>query len=176
MKKCLGLFLIGGMLLTGCSEKKDEQLVDKVADTPPPVEEKNNDAVAPVITEPDVAVTSINTSVFEHAKSVEVTNARDLNKHITLKVDLANTTNPGQGTLNVLTQTFDFLHQNDVVGAETITVFVRVNDIKVSQFKIHTAKFKPNDNDPMAGLVLEASDIEFLTPEVKSYGETFELW
>lgn len=34
-------------------------------------------------------------------------------------------------------------------GADTITILVRVNDLKVSQFKIQTAKFQPNEEDPM---------------------------
>lgn len=173
MKKYLGTFFIGALLLTGCSEKNDEQLVKQVADSPPPSEEEVDNIAAPVLIENDEEH-SINTSVFEYAKNVEVTDAREQNKHITLKIDLADDANPGQGTLNILSQTFDFLEQQ--IGFDTLTILVRVSDVKVSQFKIHTEKFQPNEDDPMANLVLEASEIEFLTPEVKSFGETMELW
>lgn len=173
MKKYLGLFFVGSILLTSCSEKNDEPPVEKAAYYPPPTEEKIDNIAAPVLIENNEEY-FINKSVFEYAKNIEVTDAREQNKHITLKIDLADDANPGQGTLNILSQTFDFLDQQ--IGFETFTIIIRVNDVKASQFKIHTEKFQPNEDDPMANLVLQASEIEFLTPEVKSFGETFELW
>lgn len=66
--------------------------------------------------------TGIDTTLFEYAKSVEVTNARDITKHITLKINLNDGAEVGLGTLYVLNQTYDSLEQDDIVGIETITI------------------------------------------------------
>jgi hypothetical protein len=59
---------------------------------------------------------------------------------------------------------------------DIITLFVSINEIKVSQFQVLVNDFQPNDTDPMAKLVLAASDIEFLTPEVEEFRKSFEFW
>lgn len=190
MKKLVYIGALSVLLLTACGEEKTEPEEEKItieAEDNTIIEKENvednlKDEDDSLIAEEnsldnkDKSGTVIDTSVFEHAINVEVDDARELTKHITLKIDLANDSQAGLGTLNVLTQTFDFLEQDDIKGADTIAILVRVNDIKVSQFTVHTAKFKPDDITPMADLVLAASDIDFVTPEVKSFGETMELW
>jgi len=190
MKKLVYIGALSVLLLSACGEEKaapevktiveaeDNTTIEKdnVEDNNLKDEDDSLKAEENSLDKKNKSGTVIDTSVFEHAINVEVDDARKLTKHITLKIDLANDAQAGMGTLNVLTQTFDFLEQVDVKGADTIAILVRVNDIKVSQFTVHTAKFKPDDITPMADLVLAASDIDFVTPEVKSFGETMELW
>lgn len=202
MKKYVAAGLIGSLLLVGCSNQSKEDVTkeneqvgssalkevnaatesDKQSNlTVENNENKSNnednvDANENVDVEDDNTATSIDTSIYKDSKSIEVVDGRELNQHLTLKIDLQDGANPGMGTLDVLTNTFDFLEQADIAGANTITILVRVKDVKVSQFKVYTEKFKPNDEDPMADLVLAASDIEYLLPEVKSFGEVMGLW
>lgn len=118
----------------------------------------------------------IDTSVFKYAKSVDVTDARDINKHITLQIDLNDDAQAGMGTQHVLTQMYDFLQQEDIKGADTVTYYVRIKEEKVAQFKTTVANFKPDPEKPMAGLVLEASEVEQLNSEVEAFGKTIGLW
>lgn len=118
----------------------------------------------------------IDTSVFDLAKEVKVTDSRDLTQHITLQVILKDGVEQGNGVQRVLTQTYDFLEQEDITGAKTITIFVNSGDLKIFQITIDTSKFKTNDEISMAKLVLEAAQIEKMTDEVKSYGEVLGLW
>lgn len=163
MKKTL-IFILSIFLLAACSDKAEEATTDK--------EDILDDSVVEEVEEKN----NIDTSVFEYATNVEVTDGREITQHITVAIDLAPDADPGMGTLNVLKQAYDFLQQEDIAGAETVTIYVRVNDIKVSQFKIYTSKFVPNDQEPMAKVVLKAADIEFLRTEVQEFGKVMELW
>lgn len=118
----------------------------------------------------------IETSVFKYAKSVDVTDAREINKHITLKIDLNDDAKAGMGTQHVLNQMYDFLQQEGIQGADTVTYFVRVKEEKVAQFTTTVANFKPDSEKPMASLVLEASEVEQLNSEVEAFGKATGLW
>lgn len=177
MKK-LFILMASLILLVACTneqtknEEKENENSTSVQEKKE-VQSKDDKSVDEVKKEED---SKIDTSVFKYAKNVEVTDARDITKHLTLKIDLSDDAQPGMGTLNILNQAYDFLQQEDIKGADTITIFVRVKDIKVSQFKINTSQFKPNDQESMANVVLKAAEIEHLSPEVKEFGQTMELW
>ncbi|MEK4255457.1 membrane lipoprotein lipid attachment site-containing protein [Ureibacillus sp. FSL K6-2830] len=177
MKKTL-IFILSIFLLAACSDKAEEATTDKSSSEPIPEnsESETEDILDDSVVEEVEEKNNIDTSVFEYATNVEVTDGREFTQHITVAIDLAPDADPGMGTLNVLKQAYDFLQQEDIAGAETVTIYVRVNDIKVSQFKIYTSKFVPNDQEPMAKVVLKAADIEFLRPEVQEFGKVMELW
>lgn len=119
---------------------------------------------------------SIDTSVFEYATNTEVTDAININQHITVQVHVSEEAEAGMSVLNVVKQSYDFILQEDVKDAKTITIFVTQNDKKIVQYTIQKDKFAPNDNVPMSDLVLKASEIEFMTDEVKTFGKTMESW
>ncbi|OIK11966.1 hypothetical protein BIV60_17070 [Bacillus sp. MUM 116] len=118
---------------------------------------------------------NIDTSVFEFAKDVEVTNAIDTNQHLTVFVTM-NNVSPGLATQHVVNQTYDFLQQKDIKGAKTITINVKQGGKKIAMFTVDKNKFKPNDNESMSDCVMKASKMEFMTPEVKEYGSTMKSW
>lgn len=156
MKKLFMVIMATG-ILTACSEEATEP-------------EKPEEATQQVETnQPEQ--NQIDTSVYEYASNVDVTNARDINNHITLMIDMK-TENRGMAFQHVLNQTYDFLQQPDIEGAETIGINVRVDDVKIGMFTAYPDKFIPNDNEPMSDAVLAASEIEMMTEDVEKFGET----
>ncbi|EKN63626.1 hypothetical protein BABA_24610 [Neobacillus bataviensis LMG 21833] len=119
---------------------------------------------------------NIDTSVFEYAEKVEVTNAIDINQHITVFVTMSKKTPPGLATQHVVNQTYDFLLQNDTKGAKTVSINVKQGDQKIAMYTVETGKFVPNDDEPMSDCVMKASKMEFMTPEVKEFGATMNSW
>ena len=169
LKKLLWISALSALLLAACGDEKKEE---------PTVEVSKEEVTKEETKEPveTVEETKIDTSVFKYAKSVEVTDARDTNKHITLQIDLNDDAQAGVGTQHVLNQMYDFLQQDDIQGADTVTYFVRVKEEKVAQFKTTVANFTPDPEKPMASVVLEASEVEQLNSEVEAFGKTMGLW
>ena len=124
----------------------------------------------------EVVETVIDTSVFEYATNTEVTDAIDINQHVTVKVFVSEEADAGMAVMNVVNQSYDFIQQDDVKDAKTITIFVTQNDKKIVQYTVQKDKFEPNDSVPMSDLVLNASEIEFMSDEVKAFGEAMETW
>lgn len=139
------------------------------------VEDVVGDKVQEEVVE-DVTETTIDTSVFEFATKVDVTDALRTNQHVTVKLVISEDSKPGMQVQNIITQTFDFLQQDDIKDAKKITVLVLQNDIKVTQYTVQKDNFVPNETDPMIELVLQASEIEQMSDEVKQHGESLELW
>lgn len=126
--------------------------------------------------EENVIESSIDSSVFQYATDVEVTDALNINQHVTVKLIINKDSKPGMQVQNIITQTFDFLQQDDIKEAKTITIFVVQNDIKIAQYTVDKEKFIPNESESMVDLVLQASVIEQMNEEVKQHGESLELW
>ncbi|WP_028390624.1 hypothetical protein [Bacillus cihuensis] len=118
----------------------------------------------------------IDTSIFEYAKQIEVTDAIDINQHVTVVVTMDSKTPPGLATQHVVNQTYDFLQQDDIKDAKTISINVKQGEQKIAMFSVNKDEFKPNDDEPMSDLVMAASTMEFMTPEVKEFGETMDSW
>jgi hypothetical protein len=152
-------------IITGCSSD------DTQKQTSTNVEEQN---ITTNVTPPTETESKLDTSVFVYAKSVDVTDGREAMKHLDLVVNMDKSTAPGLATRHVLTQTYDFLQQSDISGADTITIGVMSGDLRVSQITVDVAKFKAGDN--IIGSVLIASKIDKMTPEVKEFGKTMNLW
>lgn len=153
----------------------DTETENTESDTPPVVDEVVEDTEQEEVIE-EVAISKIDTSIFEYATDVEVTDAIDTNQHITVKLTISEDSKPGMQVQNIIGQTFDFLQQEDIKDANTITILVLQNDIKVAQYTVQKDKFVPNESDPMIDLVLQASEIEQMSEEVKQHGEALELW
>lgn len=119
---------------------------------------------------------TIDTSIFEYAKDIEIVDALDDNQHITVKLVISEDSNPGMAVQNIITQTFDFLQQDDINNAKVITILVRQNEKKIAQYTVQKNKFVPNETDSMIEIVLQASEIEQMSEEVKQHGEALELW
>lgn len=114
----------------------------------------------------------IDTSFFKYATDAEVTDAIDINKHVTVQLTVSEDTQPGMAVQNILTQSFDFLQQDVLAGAETVTIFVTQNEKKIVQYTVNKNDFVPNETDPMGNLVLKASEVEMMSKEVKEFGST----
>lgn len=179
------------LLLMGCndnnSQRKTETIIEKNNETSQSTNitiaaEDTTDKVEEPEVKPEESVTeevkddSIDTSIFDLAKEVNVTDARDITQHITLQIILKDAVKQGNGVQGVLTQAYDFLQQEDIAGANTITIFVNLGQLKIFQITIDKSKFKTDDEISMVKLVLDAAEIEKMTEEVKSYGEALDLW
>lgn len=116
----------------------------------------------------------IDTSVFVYATKVDVTDARDITEHIDLVVHMNEDVKLGLATQHVFTQAYDFLQQDDIKGAKTVTIGVMSGNLRVAQITIEMSKFKPEGQ--LIKSVLEASSIDKMYPEVKDYGKVMELW
>lgn len=179
------------LLLMGCNDNSPQKNTETIvednetsqATVSPTTEVNTTNKVEEPEVKPEESKTEeiedeikIDTSIFDLAKEVNVTDARDLTQHITLQIILKDAVKQGNGVQAVLTQTYDFLQQEDIAGANTITIFVNSGQLKIFQITIDTSKFKTNDEISMVKLVLDAAEIEKMTDEVKSYGEALELW
>ncbi|AKM19787.1 hypothetical protein GARCT_02536 [Geobacillus sp. 12AMOR1] len=116
----------------------------------------------------------IDTSVFEYAKKVNVTDSRETTKHIDVVVHMSTEPTPGLATRHVFSQTYDFLQQDDVKGAETITIGVMQGEKRIAQITVDIKKFQPGEQ--VIDSVLKASTIDKMSPEVKEFGKTTGLW
>jgi len=112
----------------------------------------------------------IDTSNFK-AKKVEVTDAIDLNDHVSLIVRVDESVPPALAFVNTASSMYDFLQQDSIKGAKTVGVNVVQGKIKQIMFTVHTDQFKPNPNVPMADLVMEASEVDVIQPEVEDYAK-----
>ena len=135
--------------------------------------ESEPDEVSEELTEEE---STINTDVFAYATKTEVTDAIDINDHVTVFVYMSEELTPGLASQHVLNQTYDFIQQEDVKDAKTISINVKQGDTKILMYTVEKDKFKTNDEIPMSDLVLEASKVEFMTDEVKEFGEIMEMW
>lgn len=117
---------------------------------------------------------SVDTSVFEYARSVEVIDARELNRHLTLIVRMSADLTQGLAANHVLTQTYEFIQQEDVVGADTITIGVMSGDTRVFQFTVKVADFVADHDAGMRDQVLAASNVDKISLDVQEFAEAFE--
>lgn len=111
----------------------------------------------------------ISTEVFAYAKSVDVNDSRELTKHIDVVVHMHEELTAGLATQHVLTQTYDFLQQEDIKGAKTVTISVKQGDKRVSQFTVDVIKFKAGEH--LIKSILDASTIDKMSDEVKEHGK-----
>ncbi|MED1851867.1 hypothetical protein P4V33_09415 [Brevibacillus borstelensis] len=116
----------------------------------------------------------IDTSVFAYADSVDVTDARDITQHIDLAVHMGEGPTPAMATQHVITQAYDFLQQKDIKGANTVTIGIMQQDIRIFQITVDLKKFKPGEN--FIKSVLSASKIEKMSDSVKEYGRATGFW
>jgi hypothetical protein len=174
-KWAIGLLALG--LLVGCSDSETTKEKEEVKVESTEVEEEVTETTTEVVEEEVVEEeVNIDTSVFVYAEDVEITDARDTNKHLTLVVHMSEETKTGMAAQHVLTQAYDFLQQKDIEGADTITIGVMQADTRILQLTINVKEFVPIDTESMAKCVLRASTIEKLVPEVDDYGKTMGLW
>lgn len=118
---------------------------------------------------------SIDTSMYEYSKSVKVTDAIDINNYVSLIITMNDNLQPGLAFQHATTQTYDFLQQPEIEGADKVGINIILNDNKIAMYEIDMSKFQPNDDEPMADLVMEASVVEMMTPEVEEYANTMDI-
>lgn len=172
VKKVLILLMVA-LFLTACTQesaepvnkpKEEENIKAKEEPKKESKEEKKKDEG-----KSEKESTKIDTSVFAYAKKVDVTDAIDINQHVTVFVTMSEELTPGLATQHVLNQSYDFLQQEDIKGAKTVTIAVKQGDIKIAQITVNKDNFVPNDTEPMASVVLKAAEIDMMKPEVKEF-------
>ena len=179
LKKLITLLMLSMVLiLAACGNDSAEGVKEE-----PKTEPKKVEVSIPVekevkqeVNEEMKAEQEIDTSVFEYAKDIKLTDAIDINNHVTIMVDMSEKTPPGLATQHVVLQSYDFIQQDDVKSAKTITIIVRQSEIKIAQYTVTSDRFIPNEDTPMSKVVIAASEIDFMTGEVKEFGKTMESW
>lgn len=167
MKFKMFLIVLIASLITGCSgeEKVDTKTKNIAAQEEVNDEENSKDEE-----------NKIDTSVFQYAEKVEVTDAIEINEHVTIFVFMNEEVKPGLATQHVLNQSYDFLKQSDITGAKTVSIAIKQGDMKIAQFTVNKDDFTPNDSESMVSVVLSAGEMEFMIDEVKEYGKVMNLW
>ncbi|KAF0820883.1 hypothetical protein KIS4809_0410 [Bacillus sp. ZZV12-4809] len=180
MKKSIMMFVIAtlAIMLSACGEEtskedepKKEEVQEQKEKAKEPAEEKEEKAKE----EETAEAAKIDTSMYQYAKNIDVTDALEINNHITLMIDMNPKTNQGMAFQHVLNDTYDFLLQDSVQQADTVGINVRQDGVKIAMFTVHPKEFVENDEIPMADLVLQASIVDMMTDEVKAYAEAMEL-
>lgn len=189
-KVFFGLVIVLSIGLTACGEAEKPIPKNETIEHPKPSSEQKIEYPIPKEnnTESETEVeknesdqkqqpTDVDTSFFKFAESVEVIDNRDTQNNLLVWIDYSADSEPGMSTLNTLNQAFDFLQQTDVINTGTVTLAIRVDDVKVAQFNTNPGNidFK-NGEVGMADLVVNGSDIEYLNEGVKAFGQVMELW
>ncbi|MFB7159266.1 hypothetical protein [Lysinibacillus sp. NPDC056232] len=184
MKKLIfsaAIVLILGLAACGEAEKpitKDKTIEDsttKETTTEPSGNEAEKEGSVEL--EKQQPTNIVDTSSFTYAHTVEVIDNRSTQNNLLVWIDYSADSDPGMSTLNTLNQAFDFLQLPDVIKTSTVTLAIRVDDIKVAQFNVKPANVDFNNNEiGMANLVVNGSEIEYLNEGVKAFGQTMELW
>ncbi|MGG4092076.1 hypothetical protein [Paenibacillus lautus] len=136
--------------------------------------EDNTEDESPSIKDKEEVESLIDTSGFVYATKVDVTDSRDITEHIDVVVHMKDSVKPGLATQHVFTQAYDFLQQDDIKGAKSVTIGVMSGDHRVSQITVDASKFKAEEH--LIKSVLSASTIDKMYPEVEEYGQIMELW
>lgn len=162
MKKLLYVFggVILALSLTACSEEDS-------AETKPA-------KAVEVAVGKEKKESNIDTSVFEYAKNVEVTDSRESTQHINLVASMDPEMGPGLAVQHVVKQSYDFIQQSDVEGADKITVGIMQGDTRIAQYTVDTAKFTAGEDK--IDSVIAASKIEKMESTAKEYGATTGKW
>lgn len=188
MKKLFYIGAMSALLLVACGEAEKPIPKNETIEYPKPSEQKieyptpKENTTEPSGKEDTVEVTKqptniVDTSFFTYANSVEVIDNRTTQNNLLVWIDYSADSEPGMSTLNTLKEAFDFLQQPNAIKTGTVTLAIRVDDIKVAQFNVTPAKVDFNNTElGMADLVVNASEIEYLNEGVKSFGRTMELW
>ncbi|MGE7927449.1 hypothetical protein [Lysinibacillus xylanilyticus] len=188
MKKIFYIGAMSALLLVACGEAEKPIPKSETIEYPEPSEQKieyptpKEDTTEPSEKEVTVEVTKqatnvVDTSFFTYANSVEVIDNRTTQNNLLVWIDYSADSEPGMSTLNTLNQAFEFLQQPDVIKTGTVTLAIRVDDIKVAQFSVKPANVDfSNKEVGMADLVVNGSEIEYLNEGVKTFGQTMELW
>ena len=186
MKKYLLIIFASLLILSACGSDdavKDEKEVDtdEVEETEGIVEndeldvdETETEEVVEEVEEETVEQT-IDTSMYEYSKDVKVTDAIDLNDYVSLIIEMNDNLEPGLAFQHATNQTYDFLQQDAINGAKKVGINIILNDRKIAMYEVDLNELKINDDEPMAQLVLDASVVEVMVPEVKEYAEVMEL-
>lgn len=175
MNKIL-ITIVLALFLTSCGSSNDN---DKETSIEPSKEveiiEEEIKEIEIVEEEIEVVEAEIDTSMYEYAENVAVTDALEINNHITLMIDMSENTKTGLAFQHVVNQTYEFLKQDSAKVATTIGINVRQGETKTAMFTVYPANFKEDDDIPMSDLVLKASVVNMAVPEVEDYAKIMEL-
>lgn len=173
MRKYLSiLFLVLVLGLAACDNENVEKEVEKekTEERQEATEEKNTENE-----DDEQETTNIDTSMYEYSTEVEVTDAIEVNDYVSLIIRMNDSLEPGLAFQHATNQTYDFLQQESIDGAEKVGINIILNDQKIAMYEITLDEFETNDEESMAQLVLDASVMNMIVPEVEEYAEVMEL-
>lgn len=177
MKK-VSIVLASFLLLAACGEEtvKEEPVKEEPVKEEAPVEEEATEETTEETPAEETAVEGIDTSVFESAEAVEVTDAIEINNYVTVFVDMNEKLDQGMAAQEVVNQTYDFIQQEDLEGANKVSINMRQGGTKLFMFEVDREAFEPKDDEPMANVVMEYSTIDMMSPAIEEYGKVMGAW
>jgi|SRR5690625_1521574 len=159
------------------TDEKDSNNEDKDDSTSEPEhkEEQLDEEATDESDELDETEVVIDTSMYEYSKDVQVTDAIDINNYVSLMIEMNDNLNPGLAFQHATTQTYEFLQQEALQGADKVGINIILEGQKIAMYEVDLNEFKPKDDESMAQLVLDAAIMEMITPEVHEYTQTMGL-
>ncbi|SDM29991.1 hypothetical protein SAMN05428961_11325 [Paenibacillus sp. OK060] len=109
-----------------------------------------------------------------YATDVEVTDAIDITEHIDVVVYMSEEVKEGLAVQHVISQTYNFLQQDKVNEAKTVTVGVMSGNLRIAQITVDMDKFKAGEH--IINSVLDGSKNDKMDDEVRDYVKVMELW
>lgn len=166
MKRALNLVLVAlvSIGITGCGNSTTKTNTQETKQV-----EQSKKAPKSVVAKTEK--NTIKTDAFIYAKKVDIDDARDITKHVTATVFMSDELTPGLAVQHVLNQSYDFLQQANLKGTDTVTIGVMKGDIRVFQYTVTMKKFVLNDSIAMSDVVLKASKVEKMSPQVEEFAK-----
>lgn len=177
MKK-ISIVLASFLLLAACGEEtvKEETVKETAPIEEVAAEETTEETTIEETPEEESEFGEIDTSVFEFAEETEVTDAIEINNYVTVFVDMSEDLTQGMAAQHVVNQTYDFIQQEDLEGANKVSINMRQGGTKLLMFEVDRKAFAPKDDEPMANIVMEYSTIDMMSPEIEEYGAIMGAW
>lgn len=172
------LFIVTSILfLAACSSTEEEQATIEDSKISEQEESENIQEHIDEVTEMEISEEEprIDTSMYESAQDIEITDALEINDHITLFIYMSEDLKEGLAFQHVTNQTYAFLLQESIKEAKTIGVNVIHGENKIAMFTVNLEDFVEDDSISMAKLVLDASKVQMASPEVEEYAEVMDL-
>lgn len=173
--KRIFIILAAIFLLTACGETEEEKQVEEKEGSKVESEESENIQEIRDRDSEQTAETEIDTSMYEYAKNVQVTDAIDINNYVSLIIEMNDELTPGMAFQHATNQTYDFLLQDTIQEAEKVGINILLNEQKIAMYEITRNDFVENNDKPMAQLVLDAATVQLMVPEVEQHAEIMEL-
>jgi hypothetical protein len=160
----------------GSEDKTQTKAEEKAKTEADDAAKKNTDEKEQVSKTKDASNNDVNTEVFmNYAEKVEAKMSKVTN-HLDVVITLPRGGHQGNLITSMITNTYYFLEQEDVMKAKTATFGFMMDDLRIFQYTTDVEKFNRTKNDTFIESIFGASKIEKMNDGLKEYGEVMGRW